>query len=213
MQFEGVYALSKKGQRLSEIIKQAGGLTSLGFARGARLMRAMTPEEQEQAISMLRAAQRNTGKDSIDRSKLTILTEYPVGIELDRALKYPGSDADPVLRNGDRIVVPEYNNTVTVNGEVLYPNTVSFKQGKNAKYYVQQAGGYSATAKKNRTFIVYSNGMVAKASKKNKPEPGCQIVVPTKNASKKLTLPEILAITSSTASLATMIATIANLLK
>ncbi|MCR4918561.1 MAG: SLBB domain-containing protein [Prevotella sp.] len=213
VQFEGVYALSKKGQRLSEIIKQAGGLTSLGYAKGARLLRAMTPEEREQSISMLRAAMRNTGKDSIDRSKLEILREYPVGIELDKALLHPGTDADPVLRHGDRIVVPEYNNTVTVNGEVLYPNTVSFQKGKNAKYYIQQAGGYSATAKKNRTFIVYSNGMVAKASKSNKPEPGCQIVVPTKNNNKKLTLPEILAITSSTASLATMIATIANLLK
>ena len=211
--YEGAFTLTKKGQRLSEIIKQAGGLTDQAFVRGARLLRRMTAEEQEQAVSMIRAANRNSGKDSIDTRKLLVSDNYPVGIELDKALAHPGSDYDPVLRHGDRIIVPQYSNTVTVNGEVLYPNTLTFKQGKSAKYYIKQAGGYSSTGKKNKTFIVYANGTVAKADASHKPEPGCQIVVPTKNSKKGLTLPEILAIGTSTASLATMIATIANLIK
>ena len=162
---------------------------------------------------MLRAASRNSGKDSIDAKKLLINDNYSVGIELDKALANPGSDYDPVLRHGDRIVVPEYTNTVTVNGEVLYPNTITFKKGKNADYYIQQAGGYSSTGKKSKTFIVYANGTVAKADRSHKPEPGCQIVVPTKSTKKGMSLPEIMAIGTSTASIATMIATIANLLK
>jgi protein involved in polysaccharide export with SLBB domain len=211
--YEGSYTLTRKGQRLSEIIKQSGGLTEHAFAQGAKLLRRMTTEEQEQAVSMLRAASRNSGKDSIDARKLLVSDNYSVGIELDKALANPGSDYDPVLRHGDRIVVPEYTNTVTVNGEVLYPNTITFKKGKNADYYIQQAGGYSSTGKKSKTFIVYANGTVAKADRSHKPEPGCQIVVPTKSTKKGMSLPEIMAIGTSTASIATMIATIANLLK
>lgn len=211
--YSGSFTLTRKGQRLSEIIKQAGGLTDHAYTRGARLLRLMTAEEHDQAISMLRAANRNSGKDSIDATKLLISDNYPVGIELDKALENPGSDYDPVLRHGDRIIVPEYSNTVTVNGEVLYPNTITYKKGKDAKYYIQQAGGYSSSGKKNKTFIVYANGTVAKADGSHKPEPGCQIVVPTKSTRKGMTLPEILAIGTSAASLATMIATIANLVK
>ena len=213
VQFEGIYALSNKGQRLSEVIKQAGGLTKRAYAEGAKLLRQMTPEERDMMKTMLLTAQRNSGKDSIDISKLVTQTNYPVGIELDKALKHPGSADDPILREGDRIVVPRYDGTVKINGEVLYPNTVHFKEGKNANYYINQAGGATSTAKKSKTIIIYMNGMVAKASSKNKPRPGCQIVVPTKRARRGLSLPEIMSIGTSTASLGTMIATIANLTK
>ena len=173
----------------------------------------MTREERDQMAVMLRTAQRNSGKDSIDVSKLLTQTTYPVGIELDKALKNPGSEDDPILREGDRIVVPTYTNTVSVNGEVLFPNTVQYKKGESADYYINQAGGVTSTAKKNKTIIIYMNGMVAKANRSHKPQPGCQIVVPTKHASRRLTMPEIMSIGTSTASLAAMIATIANILK
>ena len=132
---------------------------------------------------------------------------------MDKALQNPGSDDDPILREGDRIIVPRYDGTVKINGEVLYPNTVRFKEGKNAKYYIDLAGGTTSTAKKSQTIIIYMNGLVAKADRKHKPRPGCQIVVPTKRKGRGLGLAEWMTIGSSTASIATMVATIANLLK
>jgi len=213
VQFEGTYALSNKDQRLSDIIKQAGGLTLRAYPEGTKLLRLMTDEEREQLETMLRTALRNSGRDSIDMKKLVTNVNYPVGIEMEKALQNPGSDDDPILRDGDRIVVPRYDGTVKINGEVLYPNTVRFKEGKNANYYINLAGGTTSTAKKSHTIIIYMNGMVAKADSRHKPKPGCQIVVPTKARRRGMSLPEILSIGSSTASIATMIATIANLTK
>ena len=213
VQFEGTYALSNKGQRLSELLKQAGGLTKRAYPEGTKLLRLMTADERDQMETMLRTAQRNSGNDSIDIRKLMTNASYPVGIEMDKALENPGSEDDPILREGDRIIVPRYDGTVKINGEVLYPNTVRFKEGKNAKYYIDLAGGTTSTAKESQTIIIYMNGMVAKADRKHKPRPGCQIVVPTKRKGRTMGLAEWLTIGSSTASIATMIATIANLVK
>ena len=213
VQFQGTYALADKGQRLSEIIKQAGGLTKRAYPEGTKLLRLMTPEEREMLETVLRTAQRNSGKDSIDVRKLMTNVNYPVGIELDKALKNPGSDDDPILREGDRIVVPRYDGTVTINGEVLYPNTVYFKDGKDTDYYIDLAGGTTSTAKKSQTIIIYMNGMVARADRKHKPRPGCQIVVPTKRQRQGFGLQQWLSIGTTAASLGTMIATIANLTK
>ena len=213
VQFEGTYALSNKTQRLSDVIKHAGGLTNQAYPKGAKLLRQMTQDDRDQMETMIRTAQRNSGSDSIDIQKLMVNANYPVGVELDKALENPGSDDDPILRDGDRIVVPRYDGTIKINGEVLYPNTVRFKEGKNAKYYIDLAGGTTSTAKKSKTIIIYMNGMVARADRSHKPAPGCQIVVPSKRRNRGLTLPEILSIGSSTASIAMMIATIANLMK
>ena len=213
VQFQGNYTLTSSSQRLSEIIKQAGGLTKRAYPEGAKLLRQMTPEERELMETMLRTAQRNSGNDSIDVKKLLTLTTFPVAIELDKAMANPGSDDDPYLREGDRIVVPRYTSTVSINGEVLYPNTVRFKAGEKADYYIDLAGGVSSSGKRSQTIIIYMNGMVAKADRKHKPRPGCQIVVPTKARRRGLGLTEWLSIGTSTASIATMIATIANLIK
>lgn len=213
IQFEGTYALSSKGQRLSDIIKQAGGLTKRAYPEGTKLLRLMTQEERDMMETVLRTAQRNSGRDSIDVRKLMTNANYPVGIELDKALKNPGSDDDPILREGDRIVVPRYDGSVKINGEVLYPNTVYFKEGKDTDYYIDLAGGVTSTAKKSKTIIIYMNGMVARADRKHKPAPGCQIVVPTKRQRRGMGLQEWLSIGTSAASLGTMVATIANLTK
>ena len=213
VQFRGNYTLTSSNQRLSEIIKQAGGLTKRAYPEGAKLLRQMTQEEREMMETMLRTAQRNSGNDSIDVKKLLTLTTFPVAIELDKAMANPGSDDDPYLREGDRIVVPRYTSTVSINGEVLYPNTVRYKAGENADYYIDLAGGVSSSGKRSQTIIIYMNGMVAKADRKHKPRPGCQIVVPTKARRRGLGLTEWLSIGTSTASIATMIATIANLIK
>ena len=213
VQFEGIYALSSKNQRLSEVIKQAGGLTQRAYPEGAKLLRRMTQEERDMMETVLRTAQRNSGSDTIDVRKIMTNATYPVGIELDKAMSNPNTDDDPILREGDRIVVPQYDGTVKINGEVLYPNTVYFKDGKNTDYYIDLAGGTTATGKKSRTIIIYMNGMVAKADRKHKPRPGCQIVVPTKRKGRGISLPEVMSVGSSMASLATMLITINNLIK
>ena len=137
---------------------------------------------------------------------------YPVGIELDKALAKPGCDEDLVLREGDRIVVPQYTGTVKVNGSVMYPNTIAYKKGKGVSYYVDQAGGFSSKAKKGNAYIVYMNGMVSKVRHNAKPEPGCEIVIPEKSVNKMSTA-EKMTIGTSVASIATMIATLANIIK
>ena len=211
--FEGTYTLTKKGERLSEIVKKAGGLSNTAYPSGARLIRQRTPEELARQEALRSAARRSGGKDSIDISRLDMSSSYPVGIQLDMALANPGSDADIVLREGDRLIVPEYSGTVKINGEVMYPNTTGFVEGKGLKYYINQAGGYGDNAKKRHTYIIYMNGTVAKADRKHKPMPGCEIVVPTKQRGNKLSTAETLAIGSTTASIATMIATLVNLFK
>lgn len=211
--FEGTYTLSKKSERLSEVIKKAGGLSKTAFASGARLLRQRTPEELARQEALREAAKRSSGKDSIDINKIDMSATYPVGINLKEALAHPGSDADVVLREGDRIIVPEYSGTVKINGEVMYPNTVGFVEGMSLKDYINQAGGYNDNARKRQTYIIYMNGNVAKANRKHKPAPGCEIVVPTKTKGNRLSTAEILTIGTSTASIATMIATLVNILK
>lgn len=213
--YQGSYSLTKKSERLSEVIMRSGGLTNTAYAKGARLIRQRTIDEQRRQDALIMAAKRSikNEKDSVDFSKLDLGPTFDVGIELDKALKNPGCDADIVLRAGDRIVVPEYTGTVKINGEVMYPNTVSYVEGKKLDYYINLAGGWSDNAKKKKTYIIYMNGTVARADNKHKPMPGCEIVVPTKQRSHKMTTAELLAIGTSTASIATMIATIFNVLK
>lgn len=210
--FEGTYTLSKKSQRLSDLIQMTGGLTSTAYPQGARLERRITYDERLRMQTVLKMVNTQSG-DSIDVSQLDLGNTYYVGIHLDQALAEPGSDADIVLREGDRIIVPEYSNTVKISGDVMYPNTVSYREGKGVKYYINQAGGWGNRAKKSRTYIIYMNGTVARVGYGTKIEPGCEIVVPTRPKGSRLTLPEIMSIGTSTASLATMIASIANLLK
>lgn len=224
--FSGTYTLSKKNQRLSDLIKSAGGVNDRGYVAGARLerkvneserarMEAVLKKAKEEAEQMeIEAAKENKKidlKDSEKIKKFEIPEFYSVGIELDKALANPGCDADIVLREGDKIIVPQYNGTVKINGAVMYPNTVGFQKGKKAKYYINQAGGFSEKAKKSQTYIVYMNGTIAKVSQNAKPKPGCKIVVPEKEIN-KMTIAEKMTIGTSVASIATMIATLANIL-
>ena len=212
--FGGTYTLAKKNQRLSDIIAAAGGVNDRAYIKGARLERRRTQEERMRAESLLKLLNSQSGgKDTLDLKKLDIGDTYSVGIELDKALSHPGGDEDVVLREGDRIIVPQFTNTVKISGDVMYPNTVGFEQGKNTKYYVNQAGGYGNRARKSHAIIIYMNGKVAKVGRGVKPQPGCEIVVPSKPIRDGKTLAEILTIGTSVASIATMIATLANILK
>lgn len=225
--FGGVYTLSKKNQRLSDLIRSAGGVNDRAYVAGARLERKMDGNERKRYEVVLRMAQEETARLELEAAgagktinmddkemekKFEIPETYSVGIKLDKALAEPGGDADIVLREGDKLVVPQYTATVKINGEVMYPNTVGYQKGKKAKYYINQAGGYSNRAKKSQAFIIYMNGMVARVSDGAKPQPGCEIFVPQKKVT-TMSIAEKLSIGTSAASIATMIATVANLFK
>ena len=211
--FRGNYTMEKKNQRLSDLVKTAGGIVPGAYVRGARLIRQMTAEERARMQAVIQMARQNADeKDSVSLEKLAISTTYSVGIHLDEALANPGSTQDVELIDGDRLVIPRYNHTVRISGDVNAPNTVAFDEGKNYKYYIEQAGGFGDRAKKRRAFIVYQNGTIAKASK-GKIEPGCEVVVPTKAKRQGMSTAEWLGIGTSVASLGTMFATIAHLVK
>lgn len=210
--FAGTYTLSSTNERLSDIIKKAGGLNERAYAEGAKIERQLTPEERMRNETLLKLAAAQSG-DTIDLKKLDVGNTYSVGIELDKAIAEPHGDADLVLREGDRIIIPEYNGTVKISGDVLFPNTVAYEKGKSISYYIDQAGGWGNRAKKSNTYVVYMNGTVAKVGRGTKVRPGCEIVVPSKPKSDGKSLAQWLAIGTSTASIATMIATIVNLIK
>ena len=212
VEFAGTYVLDRKGIRLSDIIKNAGGLTNKAYIKGARLERKMTAEQRARMLDALKTVQKQM--DSLDISEIDIKPVMQVGIELDKAIAEPGSDADIVLEDGDRLIVPQITNTVKVDGNVMFPNAVAYKEGAKLKHYIEQAGGYGMNAKKSKAIVVYMNGTVAEASnKKDLIQPGCQIIVPTKLARKGMSTSEILSLSSTSASLATVVLALINLLK
>jgi protein involved in polysaccharide export with SLBB domain len=211
--FPGAYALNKKTERISDLIKRSGSITLDAYPKGARLTRLRTDEERFRSQIALQMA-RQERKDSIDINALMLAPIYNVGIELDKALQYPGSDYDLVLREGDVLTVPEYENTVKVNGAVMYPNIVTFKKGERISYYIEQAGGYHDKAKQKKAFIIYMNGTVSKVKKWNRNiiQPGCEIIVPTKEESTKLSVPQMITIGSTATSALTVVALLINAL-
>lgn len=213
--FGGNYALVKKNERLSDLISKAGGITPDAYVKGARLIRKMTEEEQRRQADAVRMARMGEGKDSISVEKLNISDTYTVGINLEKAISNPGSDFDLVLREGDVLFIPEYINTVKISGAVMYPNTVLYKRGESLRYYINQAGGYGNLAKKKKAYVVYMNGTVSRLKSRDKKaiEPGCEIIVPSKEEKKRMSTAEILGMGSTTASIAAMIATMVNLFK
>lgn len=209
--FSGTYTLSQKNQRLSDIIKAAGGVTDQAYVRGARIERPLNEDEKFRLNRLLKMVEMQGGS-GLDAGKVAQDTVYYVGIELDKALKNPGSDYDVILREGDRLVVPEYSGTVKINGNVMYPNTVAYTSGKSYKWYVNEAGGYGNGAKRSKAFILYQNGKVSKASK-GKVEPGCEIIIPNKTRSANDNISMIANLGTSLATMVTMIATVTNLIK
>jgi len=212
--FAGTYTLTSKNERLSDAIKRAGGVTDLAYIRGARLERRITPDERLRMETVLRLAEMQSGKkDSVEKKRLDLGDTYYVGIELEKALAEPGGDADLVLREGDKLIVPEYNGTVKISGNVMYPNTVAYEKGRRPAWYINQAGGFGNRAKKSNTYIIYMNGTVARVGHNAKIRPGCEIVVPTKPEGNGKALTQWLSVGTTVAGLATLIAAIANLVK
>jgi protein involved in polysaccharide export with SLBB domain len=208
--------LTSKNERLTDLVKKAGGATQFAYIKGAKLMRKATEEEIKRVKDIIEMMRRNNPSVS-DTLTLEVDSMFSVGIDLAMALKNPGSDADVVLREGDKLIVPELTNTVKINGAVMLPNTVSYIRGGTIKDYISQAGGYANGARKTKAFIIYMNGQVAEVNRSNKSvvEPGCEIIVPIKDKTKaeKWNIQTILGIASSLGSLGLTAASVANILK
>lgn len=227
--FTGEYAMSSKNFHLSDLVKAAGGLSAVAYSKGARLERRMTEEERLQRENTLRTSQialyeesMNSEKnfdfnraDTLLNMKLDLGNTYPVAINLDKAIENPGGVDDITLREGDKLVVPQYTNTVKVSGDVMYPISMNYKEGESLNYYIKRAGGYGDRARKSRVYAVYMNGSVELISHHSSKaiQPGCEIVVPSKQNKSKMSTAEVMSIGTSATSVATMIITVANILK
>ena len=211
--YEGSFTLENRNMRLSDAIKMAGGLTENAYLRGASLTRQLTDEERVREQATLKAVRQILTErgDSIAWGKMDLVNNYPVGIDLEGAMKNPGCDKDIILREGDRLFVPEYNGIVKISGDVMFPNTVFYESGKSYKKYVEQAGGFGNRAKKSKTFIVYQNGQIGLAKKGAKPEPGCEIIVPSKKRKNPLSLAAFTGVGTTLASLATLVIALTKL--
>ena len=210
--FPGYYSLSTKGERLSDLVNRSGMFTTEAYPAGARLERTMTEDERLRLKDMTKMLTKN---DSLSMSAVDLATTFNVGIDLQAAINSPGGSEDIFLRDGDRLIVPEFSNTVKMNGQVMYSNTIPFVKGKDLMYYIDKAGGYSEDARKSRAYIVYMNGTVSKARKHSQKQilPGCEIVVPAKSERERMSTSEVLSLSSTSASLATVVIALLNLFK
>lgn len=228
--FSGSYSMTRKDYRLSDLVKAAGGFTSLAYVPGARLTRRLTDDEKLQRDNAFRQAQIQLYEqamqaenakmdfekaDTLLSMKMSLDDTYPVAVDLDKAVANPGGGYDIVLRKGDVLTIPQFTNTVKVSGEVSYPISMNYKKGEKLKYYINHAGGFANKAKKRAVYVVYANGAVEKVDRSSSKavQPGCEIVVPTKEESQKLSTAEKMAIGTGSASIATMIVSLINLLK
>ena len=227
--FAGDYAMRSNNYRLSDLVNEAGGLSDIAYPQGARLYRKMTEEERANRENIMKLTQiqiyeeslRSESEynislaDSLMNLKLELGDVYPVAISLEAAMENPSGSENISLREGDYLVIPQYTSTVKISGEVRYPITINYKKGEKLSYYIKHAGGYTDRAKKGDVYAIYMNGGVSEVSKYSSKDikPGCEIVVPTKSNTRKLSTAEILTIGTSTASIATMIVTLVNLLK
>lgn len=227
--FVGDYSMSVREYRLSDLIKDAGGLSSVAYVKGARLERKMTEEERMQREASLRSSQITLYEESLSsdsdidmdkadsllQMKLDIGDTYPVAINLEDALNNKGKAEDVILREGDKLIIPQYSSTVKISGDVMYPISMNYQKGKSLKYYIKRAGGYGDNARKSKVYAIYMNGAVKQIGARSSKdiEPGCEIVVPSKKQKRQMSTAEMMSVGTSAASIATMIITVANILK
>ena len=216
VEFEGNYALNERNERLSDVIKQAGGLTEFAYLEGARLERQLTYDEYLQAKELMAMVVSNNKVDGNDSIVVPEVTRtYPVGINLVEIMKNPHSAIDPVLHDGDVIIIPQLMTTVSISGSVRKPNSIVYDPKKDLKDYISEAGGYAERARKSGTFILYPNGHIKElgrnASAKNIIG-GSKIIVPQK-AKSQWNLGTTMSTISTSVSMLAVIASLINTMK
>lgn len=222
--YPGKYTITRKDERISDLIKRAGGLTQLAYEAGASLKRGdsletqVGREKETQKLMKFKKLQQDVNDTlNLDLNNKTIRNDF-VGINLPRILKNPGQKEDLYLESGDIINVPKQLQTIKVSGEVLSPTTIVYSSGKSFRGYINNAGGFSQKSLKRRSYIIYANGTVKSTHKflffNNYPSvtPGAEIFVPKKEDKRKLSAGEIVGLTSGLASLGAIVLTVIRLL-
>ena len=211
IKYPGNHVISNKNERLSDLIKRAGGLTPYAYLKGATLIRKKMDESDKKQLDLLKSINE---KDTIVKdSKFIENKGFKIGIDLDKILNKGGANTsiDLFLEEGDELLIPSEKQTIEVKGEVLSPSLIQFKKGKSLKNYINNSGGYSIKAKRSKTFVIYSNGDKATIKRflffKSYPklEPGAVIFVPTKKEAQRMSTQEVLGITTSIGTLALII--------
>lgn len=220
--YPGVYTILTKEEKISDLIRRAGGVTEYAYLEGASLQRKASDlkiaqdhgalsqvarreiEEQEEEQDRLRDLALQNTKEAGASTSL-YFSNY-VGIDLERILNGKGKKQDLILEDEDVVVIPKQLQTVTVRGQVLNPNRVVYRPGKSLSYYIDQAGGFTAKAHKKKTFVQYANGEV-KGTRTFFPEvkPGAEIIVPAKPEREKLSPQAWVGLGSGIASMAAII--------
>jgi protein involved in polysaccharide export with SLBB domain len=215
--YPGQYTMIKRTTRLSDLVKMSRGFTADAYIKGAKLVRKVTPEERERLVKAINIAKANNSENQrIKLDTSMIENTYDVAINLDRAVEKPGSDADIVLRPGDVLKVPQYNNTITINGAVLLPSVVTYNNKYKWRDYIAQAGGFKKRAWKRRTYVILMNGNVySKSHKDFRIEPGCQIIVPEKyiDPANRMNFAKIMGMVSAFSSVSATVLAITNMIK
>lgn len=221
VQYPGEYVLERRDAKLTDLIRQAGGLSEFAYPAGAsmdRILEITTQEveveegtaERTEALSNL-----NLENVNLDRFEIVNDTTYtPVGIRLDDALENPDGINDIRVQEGDIIRIPRNLNTVRVEGGVLQPVTMRFVPGRGLQGYIDNAGGTTDRGQRHRAYIVYANGEVDRVRRflriRSNPDvkPGATIIVPEKPASRQMSAQERISIASSIASTALLFITL-----
>jgi len=201
--FPGTFTMTGREDRLSDLIKKAGGLTSFAYPKGARLVRAMSDTEKRQSAEVVRTLYSNDDSSSVH--DISSYSAYNVAVDLEAAIAKPGSDADIVLRENDQLIIPVYSNVVRVSGAVMNPTTLTYKSGMKASYYIKNCGGYAKRAMKSKAYVIRMNGVAQKVGFNTKIMPGDELIVPKKEK-RRPNWGNVVSIGTSIASLGTMVA-------
>jgi protein involved in polysaccharide export with SLBB domain len=220
--YPGDYSIVSNQERLSDLVKRAGGLKEGGYPEGAFLLRKTFENLSvndsvilKNKLATLKASYTDSIKAKAADSSLQGEMKI-VGIRLNEVLVNPGSMYDVVLQEGDIIKVPKKVETVQTFNGVYFPKKIVYRSGLTVKQVIEESGGVTPGGQRKRAYIVYPNGEVRTAKhflfvrSYPKVKPGSEIYVPVKQG-KGLSAGELVTITTGLATLATLFLTIRNL--
>jgi protein involved in polysaccharide export with SLBB domain len=210
VQYPGPYALNNRSERVSSLLKRAGGYTADAYPEGAYLKRYNTELDKMKSQDALTTLQKNVKDSSYANKQLVqeITREFDkIPLDIPAILQAPGSIEDLVLRSKDELYIPKFDGQVKVSGAVLMTTQVPYREKNSLKDYLNDAGGFSSRALRRKTYIVYANGKAAITSHflffKSYPKvlPGSEVIVPAKPETKKTSTAEVIGISTAIASL------------